>query len=257
MARALVLTALGLILLSFAALSQGGDGPKSDLSDAEVAKVVAAGRRVPKGFYSDELRDEPNESITVHWMRRLKPDERRVVLVATPSGEEAQKWTQEFLDKSNVPADAKKIVAAEKTKAYYQFKTKYKSGASTYWTYHRVWRSNFFQPGDDLGFRDLGQQGTFQVGKMTGTRDAETARRLAEFLWWNDHQDMPGTFVVGGPKTWEDKSAFHVAILTAEVIKGDLGVPDSTHLVRWELSINRNNGMVSQTIREIRQIKGK
>jgi hypothetical protein len=164
---------------------------------------------------------------------------------------------QEYLDKSNVPAVARRIVATEKTNAYYQFKTKYKSSDTTYWTFHRVWRSNFFKPGDDLGSRDLGQRGTFQVGWLTGTRDAETVRRLAEFLWWNDHQNMPGTFIVAAPKTWEDKSAFIVALLTAEVIKGDSGVPDATHLIRWELSVNRDNGQVSQTIREIRQTKGK
>jgi hypothetical protein len=259
MARALVLNTLALILFSIVGPSRGGEGPKFDVSDAEVAKIVASGRRVPKGFLSEELKAESKEAITVNWIRRLKSDERRVVLVAAASAEDAQKWTQVFLDKSNVPVDAKKIVAVEKTKAYYQFKTKYQSGATTYWTYHRVWRNNFFRPGDDLGGRYLGQRGTFQVGTLTGRRDAETVLWLAEFLWWNDHQNTPGTFVVATPITWEDKTAFafKVALLTAEVIKGDFGVPDTTRLIRWELSVDRDNGQVSQTIREIQEIKGK
>jgi hypothetical protein len=247
--------ALGLLVLAAGSV-RAGDGPKFAMSDAEVLKTIAQGTRVPKGFSADEPKAESKEVATVSWLRHLKPDERRVVQVSAKSLEQARAMTQNYLEKTKLLAGAKKILTEETTPAYYQFKTRYKNGDTTYWTYYRVWRGDFFQPGDDLGSHYLGENGTYTTGKLTGQRDADTVRRLAEMLWWNDNHNLPGAYVLAAPKSWDDRSSFNVTLFTAQVVKGDFGVPDSVHVIQWDLSVGKDSGQVSQTIKGLRRVKG-
>jgi hypothetical protein len=258
MARTLGKVGLGLLVVAVVGSLRAGDGPpKFTLSDADVLSAIAKGPRVPKGFDAEDPKAGPNESASVSWLRQLKKDGRRVVYVSAKSLDEAKAMTQAFLDKSKLPADAKKILTEETTPAYYQFKTKQKSGDATHWTFHRVWRGDFFQPGDDLGSRYLGENGTFQIGKLTGKRDEATVRRLAEMLWWNDNHNLDGAYVLAAAKSWDDRSSFNVTLFTAQVVKGDFGVGDVVHVIRWDLSVGRASGQVSQTIKGLRRVKGK
>jgi hypothetical protein len=257
MTHRIVRVALGFLVLAAVGSLQGGDVPKFAMSDADVLKVITQGPRVPKGFYSEVPKAGPKEVVTLNWVRRLKEDGRRVVPVYANSLAIAKAMAFDFQAKAKVPAEARQIQDEEETPTYYQIKTKHKKDNTTFWTYHRVWRGDFFQPGDDLGSRYLGENGTYKIGKLTGKRDEATVRRLAELLWWNDYQNLPGAYMLAPPKSWDDRSSFKVTMFMAQVVKGDSGVPDTVHVIRWELAVGRDSGMVSQTIKGLRRVKGK
>jgi hypothetical protein len=257
MTRPIDLVLYVLVGLALSGSLRAGGPPKFDMSDEAVWKAVNAGSVAPKGFYSEDLKAGPKESISINCVRQLKNDGRRVGPVAADSLDEARKLTQAFLDRSNAPPEAKKILSEETAKAHYQFKTKHKVGDTTYWTYHRVWRGDFFRPGEDLGSRYLGQKGAYKIGTLTGRRDAETTRWLAEFLWWNEHHSTKGALVLAEPKVTENSSNLTVTFDTVRVVFGDFGVPDAAHVIRWDVTVNRDTGQVTQAVQELRRIKGK
>ena len=140
-------TCIALLLagaLSAGAASGGGKTGKTELkmSDEEILKVIYGGPKVPRGVYTEKLDAPAKTSISVGWVTQLDPQKRRHIPVHAKSPEEAKKLTQAYLDGSNIPAEAKKILEESKTEQYYQFKTKHNIRDYTYRRYLRVWRSD-------------------------------------------------------------------------------------------------------------------
>jgi hypothetical protein len=250
---------LAVVHLTMSSVQAGGP-PKFEMTDAEVLKVVTQGPRVPAGFYSEDLPASAKgtkTSVNISWVRQLKKESRRYVYAWANSLAEAKALTQQALDNSNVPAAGKRIVGEEATKAYYQFQTEHPVGDKTVTTLHRVWRGDFFQPGDDFASRYFDERGTFKIGKLTGKRDEDTIRWLAQFLWWTENHNVLGTNVLAGPLGPADRSSVSETLFTTATLFGDSGRSEVVRVLRWELSVDRATGVVSQTVEQIRRIKAK
>lgn len=243
------------IVISILSSLSSALGAPLTMSDAEILKRIYKGPQVTPGFYSEPEPKSPKESIEVCWITLPKDQHGLKKEASAQTVEEAFKLTQQWVKLNGVPVERAQISARSTTDRFFQFVTHDRNDTYDYYTYYRVWRSDYFQSSGEK-FDSYLPSSNVQLGVLKIRPDLDNVRRFVEFLWWKNCHNTKG-FVVLTPVAMRQEGALIKATMTGgEMEFGDYNVTDRAHVKSWIVSVDTRTGLVTSSYSTIKIIDG-